>query len=269
MISIKDRKKLQKFIRQIDDRRINFEKHILKAMAEETLKQVKGRAPIEPDLGTYANHLQAAEVMSNNPTAAVLYTGPTLINADRIDGGTNVIFIRGVRKENDRNQAIYQALILYQPYTIKTFPSNIKAKDFILTYQKVPTKKVYETIDANKNALSEMRKSFKPFGIKLDDGQYQDPKKLEVFPDLTFQVLQHELKTKKKAKPHWRPALKAVQNRTFLKKLMAEDDSVRILADPNFNDFKVSGKMGLKVSAQSVQSTAEFMEYLQPNNSKE
>lgn len=257
---------LKKFVNELNKRRVGFEKNVLKALNEEALKQIKKNIPNDPMLGNYGNHLRSAEVTAKNPMTGVLYTGPTMVNAKHIDPATTLIFVRGVKKDNKQKAEILLALELYQPYTLKTFPSNIHLKDFLLTYQKVPEKKVNETIETNIGALKAMTESFKKAGIKINPEQYEDPKRMDVFPDLTFQVLQHELKTKKKAKPHWKPALKMVQNKSFVKKIMADDSNVRILTDPNYKQFKNSGKMGLKVSEQSVQSTADFIEYIKPTS---
>jgi hypothetical protein len=108
-----------------------------------------------------------------------------------------------------------------------------------------------------------MAKDLKPMGVKVEKLQFEKSKAMEAMPDLTFQVLQHELKTKKQPKPHWRPALQQTQKASFLKKIMQKESTVRILTDPTFNGFSLSGKMGLKVTTQSVQSLAEFMRYLE------
>lgn len=263
MITLKDRKKIKRFLKEMPDRQKAFEKAILKNLAESVRSDIIAAAPVAPELGGYQASLAAAEVMAENAMTAVLYKGPTIVNVKKLDSELTLIFVREVQKKTPRNYEILEILKLFQPYSTKTFPGNIKSKDFVLTYQKVAKKDVVDTEKKSRDTITEMAKLLKPLGIKLEKDQYQDAKKLQLLPDLTFQVLQHELKTKKQAKPHWIPALKASQKKAFLKKLMKDDRTVSILADPNFNAYKLSGKMTLKVTAQSVQSVTDFMDYLQ------
>lgn len=267
MISRTGTKDLKKYLKQMEDRRKGFQKAILKRVAEETLKEIIARAPNDSELGTYTKDLQAAEVSSEEGITAIIYKGPTVVNALDIDASTTLIFIRGLQKETDDNAKLLEVLKEYEPFTVKTFPA-INIKHFILTYQSVGIKKVNAVLQTNIDASKRMALSLQSVGIKVNHAKFQDPKMMKLFPDLTFQVLQHELKTKSKPKPHWKPALQNAQKKIFLKKLLNESDNIRILTDPTFNSFKLSGKMNLKVSEQSVQSTADFMEYLLPKETQ-
>lgn len=266
MIRAKNPKLLKKYLKQLDQRREAFEKAVLKDITESTIAEIVKRAPTTPELNGYENFLQAAEVLSGNSTA-IVYTGPTIINFEKIPAETTLVFLRDVRKDTEKNRKIFEILKLYQPFSTKTFPGGVETKDFILTYSKATTKEVLKAEERNRDTAPDMAKDLKPLGVKVERLQYEKAKDIELLPDLTFQVLQHELKTKKQPKPHWRPALKQNQKASFLKKIMKKDTTVRILTDPNFNGFSLSGKMGLKVTTQSVQSLAEFMRYLEGNES--
>lgn len=263
MMKVTGTKDIKKYLKTFKKRQEVFQKAVLKGVAEKAKELITSGAPSTAELGNYANQLSAAEVDSSQPMTAVVYTGPALVSSKKLDGLTTFIFVRGVRKKSDRNKEIYDALIMCHPFTLKTWPGNIQSKDFVLTYKRASEREVYVRALINRDQMPELAKMLKPLGVDVDPDQTKDPKKLKLMPDLTFEVLQHELRTKKKAKPHWIPALKAVQKKAFLKKLVKNDQTVRILADPNYNGFKLSGKMTLKVSQQSVQSTEDFMEYLQ------
>jgi hypothetical protein len=266
MIRAQNPKLLRKYLKQLDKRREAFEKTVMKDITEGTIAEIVKRAPTVPELNGYENFLQSAEVLSQ-PSTAIVYTGPTIINFDKVDAAVTLVYVRDVRKDTDGNRKIFDILKLYQPFSTKTFPGGIEAKDFILTYSKTSQKEVLKAEQRNRDTAPDMAKDLKPLGVKVETIQYEKTKDMQLFPDLTFQVLQHELKTKKKAKPHWRPALKQTEKASFLKKIMNKEATVRILADPNFNGFSLSGKMGLKVTTQSVQSLAEFMRYLEGNQS--
>lgn len=268
MLKVDNRKEIKKWMSELMDRQQAFKQVILKKIALLVESEVKRNAPKRPQIGNYSRHLTSAIVQKGGePATAIVYTGSTFVNAAHLDGDKTLLYLHSVKRETPRNTKIFELLKLYEPWTTKTFPAAIKITNYIMVYKHAAEAEVKKAGKKNHEEIRKLSKEISKLGVKIDVNEYQDEKKIEVLPDLTFQVLMHELGTAKEPKPHWIPALSSALKKSFLKNMMTAPEQVRILADPGYNAFRLSGKMSLKVTEQSVQSTAEFTDYLM--NSKE
>lgn len=255
-------KKLDKFIKQLDQRVNSLRKHFVSEIARELKKNLGELAPRgDKDLPQdYNRSFDVVMVQSSkDPTYGVLYYGEP-IKADTQDVTTTLLYVKPVSYSDDSVEGeAFRVLAKFSPYTVDMFPTDVPSDKAYVIYRKVSPREVVLIREKNNRDRPELTKRLKEQGFDVDLTPV-DLSKLEIVNDLVFQVIRKELGIGASKKPHWRPAIRSVASSKFIEDLLSSKEVARTLTNMEYRGWKSLGSVPKKVVISDLEDIEEFQE---------
>lgn len=255
-------KRVQAMVDTLPERAEAFQRFVTHSVAEGVQEELVTRAPSsDPDLPQdYRRELQVVRVEGRDSSYAVVYRGkPKFVS--EYDPERTVLYINLLRPTDDSPEAaLFVALARFQPFTMDTMPLNVpRERAFVVA--RVVTKPEVDVIRSRLDRQKgKIEQAVAKYGKGVTSKSAFDRNSSLIFNDMAFQVLRKELGIGLSKKPHWRPALKFVSsNPSFLKRLQASAESIRLWNDPAWTGWK---KLGI-IEENVGEATVEDLEYFQ------
>ena len=230
---------------QMAKRFAKLRKVVPQVAAETALESLRTAIPVDREWKTYREGLEVARVtgLGRNEAAFAIRLSPRAAASQRVrkvDAGATVLYVRP-RTRLARTSDAVRVLTRYNPWTQETLPFYPPAKQARVIAKRV-TRQAAARVTRN-------RKRDRPFwSVELDRAGKREVRKdrkvkaarAKPVADVAHPALGLEFGIGRRARPHWRPAIRPFTRGAGRAILRAAPDLMSLL-DPSFRGWKTWG----------------------------